>query len=77
MKLNLLFLTLLSIPLVVVCPVGHGAERFKITDYGAVGDGETVNTFAVQETIDACHANGGGTVWVPAGGEDKTSGLDS
>ena len=40
---------------------------FNISDYGAVSDGKTLNTKAIQETIDACHASGGGKVVVPAG----------
>lgn len=40
---------------------------FNISDYGAVPDGKTLNTKAIQETIDACHASGGGKVVVPAG----------
>jgi exo-poly-alpha-galacturonosidase len=43
-------------------------RRFLITTYGAQGDGQTVNTAAVQQTIDAASAApGGGTVVVPAG----------
>lgn len=43
------------------------AARFLITAHGAVGDGATSNTRAIQATIDACAAAGGGVVVVPAG----------
>ncbi|MEM8560480.1 MAG: glycosyl hydrolase family 28 protein, partial [Bacteroidota bacterium] len=38
-----------------------------VTDHGAVADDGALDTEAVQATLDACHARGGGTVWVPAG----------
>ena len=40
---------------------------FNVRSYGAVGDGVAMETEAIQKTIDACHAAGGGVVWVPAG----------
>jgi polygalacturonase len=45
----------------------HAAKRYVITDHGAVGDGQTVNTQAIQDAIDKCASDGGGTVVVPAG----------
>ena len=38
-----------------------------ITDFGAVGDGKTCNTQAIQTAIDKCATNVGGTLTVPAG----------
>ena len=43
------------------------AGMHDIRDYGAVGNGTTLNTEAVQKAIDACSADGGGTVMVAGG----------
>ena len=40
---------------------------YDITKYGAVGDGKTLNTQAIQKAIDACSQKGGGKVIVPEG----------
>lgn len=42
-------------------------KEFPITKFGAVGDGQTLNTKAINDAIDACSKSGGGKVVVPAG----------
>ena len=44
-----------------------GARVYNIRDFGAQGDGRTLDTGALQKAIDTCTADGGGTVLVPAG----------
>ena len=41
------------------------ASWVDVTAFGAVGDGRTLNTAALQKAVDACQA--GGRVFVPAG----------
>ena len=38
-----------------------------IRDFGAVGDGVTLNTVSIQKAIDACYENGGGQVLISDG----------
>ena len=40
---------------------------WSVVDFGAVGDGLTLNTEAIQSAIAACAEAGGGTVVIPAG----------
>lgn len=40
---------------------------FNVRDFGAKGDGVTLDTAALNKTIEACAAVGGGTVYLPAG----------
>jgi len=44
-----------------------GARIYNIRDFGAKGDGITLDTAAVQAAIDMCNKEQGGTVLVPAG----------
>jgi polygalacturonase len=43
------------------------SEIYNIKDYGAVGDGQTLDTEAINEAISAAAKNGGGMVYFPAG----------
>jgi polygalacturonase len=43
------------------------AKTVNIKDFGAVGDGQTLNTDAINKAISSCSASGGGTVLIPAG----------
>jgi polygalacturonase len=44
-----------------------GTRTYNVRDFGAKGDGVTLDTAAVQAAIDKCHQDQGGTVLVPAG----------
>jgi polygalacturonase len=68
--MNRVIFVISSIVLAMSAAAQTGAKapkRFVISDYGAVADGATVNTKAIQSTIDKCAASGGGVVVVPKG----------
>src|SRR5690242_13697781 len=65
-------LLFLSLPLLVLLPWGGRAEgaragRASVTDFGAVGDGRTLNTEHIQSAINQLASKGGGTLVVPRG----------
>ncbi len=41
--------------------------QYNVRTFGAVGDGKTRDTAAVQKALDTCAVNGGGEVLIPAG----------
>jgi hypothetical protein len=43
------------------------APVYNVRTFGATGDRKTLDTAAIQKTIDAAHAAGGGVVYFPAG----------
>jgi polygalacturonase len=45
-------------------PLDH---RFNVRDFGATGDGRTIDSDAINSAISSASASGGGTVIVPAG----------
>ncbi len=72
MKMVLPLLITLLLPSLGVLFAGQEAPTankkcFDIRTFGAIPDGKTLNTVAIQEAIDACHAAGGGRVVVAGG----------
>jgi exo-poly-alpha-galacturonosidase len=66
--------SIISLAFVSLLPFGDkgnhltAKRHYLITDNGAIGDGKTLNTTAIQKTIDqAAAAEGGGIVEVPEG----------
>lgn len=57
------FILLLLLPFTFL----KAQEECLVTDFGAVADGITLNSRAIQAAIDTAHASGGGRVVVPAG----------
>ena len=51
----------------IMATAAKGAGRFSIADFGAVSDGQTINTKSIQTAIDHCAEKGGGTVFIPKG----------
>ena len=51
----------------VIQPTSFKKDSTYITKFGAIADGQTLNTQAINAAIDACNKKGGGIVVVPAG----------
>ena len=59
---------ILFIVLLGFCPVMNAAGGvWDVYSFGAKGDGKTLDTQALQKTIDACHQAGGGKVYLHSG----------
>ncbi len=60
-------LSLLFFQAVVTVALAQVARECHVNAYGAVGDGVTLNTSAINAAIADCHTHGGGTVAVDPG----------
>jgi polygalacturonase len=56
-----------SLILVFLAATLAQAKTYNVRDYGAVGDGNSVDSPGINKAIDAAAAAGGGTVYLPAG----------
>ncbi|MDR3219459.1 MAG: glycoside hydrolase [Dysgonamonadaceae bacterium] len=63
MKKKILLLAAISF----ACFFQLSAKQYNINDFGAVADTAVLSTQAIQKAIDACSADGGGQVVIPAG----------
>jgi len=52
-----------------------GKKEFNVVDFGAEGDGKTMDTGAIQKAFDAAAENGGGIVLFPSKGNFLTKAL--
>ena len=46
---------------------GRPLQKYNVLNYGAKGDGKTLDTIAINTAISDCYESGGGTVVLPAG----------
>jgi hypothetical protein len=49
-----------------------GQRVYDVTEFGAIGDGNSLNTIAIQSAIEKAFEEGGGRVLIPSGGVFKT-----
>ena len=57
----------LALPLTAQTGGKSGPRIFDVKEHGAVGDGKTLDTDTINRAIAACHAAGGGLVYVAPG----------
>lgn len=56
-----------AIAIALVCAFTSYADVYDIRDFGAVGDGKTISSDAINAAIEKASLNGGGMIYIPAG----------
>jgi len=64
---GIIFWSLISVVHISGAQVVAHTSLYDIRDFGAIGDGKTLNTQAIQYAIDTCSRAGGGRVMVCGG----------
>lgn len=64
---NIQLFTILSFYLLSSSACSYKSGSFNILDFGARGDGITMNTKAINKAVETCNKKGGGTVLIPPG----------
>ncbi len=67
MNFRLIIILIFIIRMSMLPETKAAAYIYNVSDFGATGDGETLDSPAIQRAIDTCTANGGGEVLLPAG----------
>src|SRR5581483_7560807 len=67
MRVNCRIIAVILLVIGITFQLSAQVKTYNITQYGAVADGATSNTSAIQKAIDEASANGGGMVLVPSG----------
>lgn len=60
-------ISIIGILSVIISFHAHPAKQYNIKEFGAKGNGKTINTDFINKAIDTCAENGGGTVIIPSG----------
>lgn len=64
---RIIFALVIILGVVIGFDASAKSKKYTVTEFGAVNDGESLNTLAIQMLIDKANKKGGGTIIFPAG----------